>query len=170
MLIYFVATISAGFAAAGIVLLLNRIVGGRLPRWLVPTAAGVAMIVTATGFEYSWYRQAVATLPEGAVVTFRKETRSPMRPWSYISPVINQFAAVQADTETPAPPGIEGRFAYFLLINRWGSSYRVPVLFDCAGSRQLDVGRGLDPATAAGADWATLDPEDPALVAICGGG
>lgn len=170
MLLYFIATISAGFAAAGVVLLVNRLTGRRLPRWLTPVTAGLAMIVTATAYEYSWYRQTAAALPEGAVITYRQLSRSPLRPWSYVSPVINRFAAVEPDTATPAPAGIDGHFAYYHLRDRWGTSYRMPVLFDCAASRRLDVGLGLDPATATEADWTTLDPADPALAVICGGG
>ena len=35
-----IATLMAGFAAAGVVLLLNKILRGRLPKWAMPIAAG----------------------------------------------------------------------------------------------------------------------------------
>ena len=46
MVFELIATIVAGFAGAGVALLLNKIFGGRLPRWIMPVAAGAAMLAT----------------------------------------------------------------------------------------------------------------------------
>ena len=47
MFLELIATVFAGLAMAGVVMLVNRTSGGRLPRWTAPVAAGLAMI-TAT--------------------------------------------------------------------------------------------------------------------------
>ena len=41
MFIELIAVIFAGLACAGMAMLLNRVTGGRLPRWIVPVAAAV---------------------------------------------------------------------------------------------------------------------------------
>ena len=50
-----IAVFVAGFAGAGAVMLLNRVTGGRLPRWLMPLGAGAAMLVATISSEYGWY-------------------------------------------------------------------------------------------------------------------
>ena len=65
MFLELIATVFAGLAVAGVVMLVNRMTGGKLPRWFVPVAAGLGMIGTTISNEYSWYDRTVATLPEG---------------------------------------------------------------------------------------------------------
>lgn len=71
MFLELIATFIAGFAAAGVMMLVNRMSGGRLPRWLVPVVAGLAMIGTTIASEYNWFDRTRGTLPNGfEVVTF----------------------------------------------------------------------------------------------------
>ena len=64
MFLELIGTIFAGFAFAGIVLVLNKLTGGRLPRWATPVAAGLGMIGMTIASEYSWYDRTRETLPD----------------------------------------------------------------------------------------------------------
>jgi len=44
MYVDIITIIAAGFAAAGVALILNRLTGRRLPRWIIPAFAGAGMI------------------------------------------------------------------------------------------------------------------------------
>ncbi|MEO1190053.1 MAG: hypothetical protein AAFW60_13380, partial [Pseudomonadota bacterium] len=68
MIFELIAVVVAGFAGAGVALLLNKVVGGRLPRWIIPIAAGLAMFATTIAHDYCWYERTAASLPDGLEV------------------------------------------------------------------------------------------------------
>ena len=68
MFLELIATFAAGAGAAGLVLVLNLMTGGRLPRWAMPVAAGLAMLGVAISNEASWGARTAQGLPEGLVV------------------------------------------------------------------------------------------------------
>ncbi|MDW4551125.1 hypothetical protein R5H32_17315 [Defluviimonas sp. D31] len=173
MLIDFVSTIAAGFAAAGLVMGLNRLSGRRLPKWTMPAGAGLAMLLFMVWNEYSWADRTRLTLPESAVVTFRNERSDFWRPWTFLAPVTTRMALVDRGPEAglPADPGPDMRHAKLYLMERWRPSYGLTVLFDCAGARRVDASAAeATAADLAAADWQELDPEDPTLRAACEGG
>ena len=94
MFLELIATFIAGFAGAGAVMLINRILGGRLPRWLTPVAAGGAMLAATIANEYGWYECTVETMPEGMEVATAVEERAFYRPWTYLVPYTSRFIAV----------------------------------------------------------------------------
>ena len=65
MFVELIATIFAGIACAGIAMLLNRLTGRRLPKWIIPIAAGAGMLGMTVSNEYTWYSRTAETLPEG---------------------------------------------------------------------------------------------------------
>mmetsp|Transcript_10479 Transcript_10479/g.16994 ORF Transcript_10479/g.16994 Transcript_10479/m.16994 type:complete len:111 (+) Transcript_10479:538-870(+) len=101
-----IGTIVAGVAAGLIVWALNRTLKGRLPSWLVPVAAGAAMLATTISSEYSWFGRTSGTMPEGMVVAQTVEESAFYRPWTYARPYVSRFVAVdQATTRThPSQP------------------------------------------------------------------
>jgi len=54
MFLELIATVTVGIGTGGIVVLINKATRGRLPRWLVPVAAGLSMIGFTLWSEYSW--------------------------------------------------------------------------------------------------------------------
>ena len=173
MLIDFASMIAIGFAIAGSVLLINRLIGRRLPKWTMPAAAGLAMLGYTIWNEYSWADRNAALYPDTAVVTFRNEQRQAWRPWTYIAPVTTRMAVIDRGPEAdlPADPGPDYRHARLYLTERWKPSYAVTVLFDCAKARRADA-RAEDASLAdlAAADWQEVDRDDAAFQAACGGG
>jgi hypothetical protein len=165
-----IATLTAGFAAAGAMLLVNRLTGRRLPRWLIPVAAGAAMIGVTISSEYGWFGRNLAALPDGLVVVRQVEERAFYRPWTYAAPYVSRFIALdQASIRTNAAVP-EQRMADLYVFGRWAPPRKVPVLIDCAGARRADLVdevRFADDGQVEDAAWQQLEAGDALIGAAC---
>jgi len=173
MFVELIATFVAGIAGAGLMLLLNRTTGGRLPRWLVPVAAGFAMLLTTITSEYGWYSRTKQTLPDGLVIAQTAENQALYRPWTYAKPFVDRFVAIDTVTikSHPDQPGLKLAEAYFF--GRWAPINKLPVLADCPGQRRAALADGIsfeDSGQVSGADWISVPAGDPVVSAICGAG
>ena len=97
MFLELLAVIIAGLAGAGVMMLIARITGNRLPKWLVPVAAGAAMLGTTISSEYSWFSRTSGNLPDGLEVVQTVESTAIYRPWTYLFPYTDRFVAVDQD-------------------------------------------------------------------------
>lgn len=170
MFLELIATVIAGLATAGVVMLLGRLSRGRLPRWLTPVAAGLAMISVTIASEYGWYGRTVATLPEGMIVAQTVEKKAIYQPWTYAVPYIDRFVAVDASAMRSHPDIPDQHIAQLYFFGRWSPVSEVPVLVDCAGNRRADLMDGtsfdIDGAVL-DADWIPVDSRDPVVSAVC---
>jgi hypothetical protein len=165
-----IATVAAGFMAAGIVLFLKRVLRLPLPKWVLPVAAGASMLGYAIWSEYSWFGRVSEALPPGLVVATTERSAAPWRPWTYAFPIVTRFVTVdRGGTRThPAAPG--QRLTSVQVWTRWQATVTVPVLFDCDGGRAANLGQGADFAadgTVVNADWHDLPENDPILLTAC---
>jgi hypothetical protein len=172
MLFELFATVVAGFAAAGIALILRRLTGERLPRWLMPVAAGSAMLAFAIWSEYSWFTRTSATLPAGFVIVSQNESSAPWRPWTYLKPMTDRFAMIDTNSirRNEAYPDLRLADTYFF--GRWAPVYVRSAVFDCAGSRVALI-EGVVMAEDGGiesAEWDAVSSDDTSLRAVCSGG
>ena len=172
MFIELIATIVAGIAAAGLVMLINRAFRGRLPKWLAPVAAGVAMILATISNEYGWYGRTSASLPDEFVIAQTVESRALYRPWTYVRPFVERFVAVDraAIRTHPDQPGV--KLADVYLFGRWAPVSKLPVLVDCPNQRRAALTDAIefqDDGIVAGAEWNTVAADDPVVSTICGG-
>lgn len=140
MLFNLVGVIVAGIAAAGSIMLVFRIMRRRPPRWLVPVAAGLAMIVFHLWNEYTWFDRVAGGLPEQVVVAEHYTYESALQPWTLVRPRINRFAAVDRSTirRNEQAPGYV--MADVLLVGRLDPTARVTQLYDCQAARRTDIG------------------------------
>lgn len=173
MYVDIITIIAAGFAAAGVLLIVNRLTGRRLPRWFMPAGTGLAMIVMSLTNEYRWYPRTLTLLPDGFEVAQTVPHSAPYSPWTYLFPYINRFAAVDvAGVKTnPAQPDL--RLTQVVFFTRWAPVQLVPVVFDCAAGRSALI----NPETDIGTDglvrvqrWDVTGVDDPATQLACGGG
>ncbi len=170
MFIELIATVFAGIAAAGLMMLVNLAMGRRLPRWLTPVAAGVGMIAATISNEYSWYDRTRDALPDGMRVALTVDEQSWLRPWTQAWPYTERFVAVDAGNarRNDAQPGQVLTDIYFF--GRWSPVNRAPMLFDCTGARAallIDGAAFGQDGAVADADWQTLPSDDPLLSTAC---
>lgn len=170
MFLELIATIIAGLAAAGVVIVLRRLVGPWLPRWLAPVAAGLVMLGVTIANEYSWYDRAQRSLPAGMEVALTGSSPAPWRPWTYVVPFVDRFVAVDhASLRThEGQPG--QKMVNLIFFGRWAPVHRVPVLMDCVNGRRADLVDGMEFAqdgTLEDARWRKIDPEGPLAKSIC---
>lgn len=170
MLLELIATITAGVGAAGIAVLLRRLCRGWPGGWIVPVAAGAAMLGVTIANEYGWYERTRAQLPDGVVVAHAHESRAIYRPWTYLVPLVDRFAAVDRASIRTHPDRPARRIVKLLFYGRWSQPREATVVVDC--ERRLrarlteEVRFGPDGGLA-NVDWRRVAAGDPIQRAIC---
>ena len=165
-----IGTLVLGVAAAAVTLVLFRVLGRPAPRWLLPAAAGVAMLGFHIWTDYSWFRRTTAELPGHVVVAESYASSNPLQPWTLVVPRIDRFSAVDTRRIRHHPDVPDMAMAVVYLVARWNPTIEANQLYDCATPRRADVGldlqvdaegRPVDP------DWVTLPADDPVRLAVC---
>lgn len=167
-----VAVVVLGVAVVGVVLLAFKAFGRKPPRWILPVAAGLAMLTYTFYNDYSWYARTAGELPDTVVVTDAYETSHPLQPWTYVVPFVDRFAAIDRESlvESPQRPGIV--LADVILVQRYMPTRVAPMVFDCANDRRADAVdvEGFDEAgEPIGARWRPFGADDPLRRAVCEG-
>lgn len=165
-----IGTILAGVATALILWAVNRLLKGRLPAWLIPAAAGLAMLIATISSEYGWYSRTQATMPEGFVVADAVEESAFYRPWTYAKPFVTRFVAVDQVSARSHPDRPHQRIVDLVFYGRWTRTARVPVLFDCADNLRASIEDGIEfnsDGAVLGADWIAVSASDPVLMVAC---
>ena len=170
MYVDIITIIAAGFAAAGVVMILNQLTGKRLPRWLIPAGAGLGMIMMSLSNEYRWYPRTLTLMPDGFEVVSTTEHRAIYSPWTYVVPYVNRFIAVDVGgvQRNAAQPDL--RLSRVIFFARWEAVRLLPAVFDCAQGRSalLDPDAMFnDDGTVRVARWDQTGMDDPATAAIC---
>ena len=168
-----IGTIIAGAAAGLLVWAINRTLKGRLPQWLIPASAGLAMIAATISSEYGWYNRTVATMPQGIVVAQTIEEKAFYRPWTYATPFVSRFVAVDQQSIRTHPDQPDQRIVDLVFYGRWTRTAKVPMLFDCAKFKRADVVDGInfdDTGRVIDAQWFNVPLNDPLLTTACTGG
>jgi len=172
MFLELIAVIFAGFALAGLVMLLNKLTRGRLPRWAAPVAAGIGMITATIYSEYGWHDRTAAALPEGFVIAQSIENQSLYRPWTYIVPYYDRIAAIDTQSLQGHASHPEQKLATLYFFGRWAPVNKVQAAMDCRGWRRALVTSTTVFAadgTIAGLDWVQASESDALLRIACKG-
>ena len=170
MLYEFIAVIAGGFAGGGLAMLLNQLSGRRLPSWVTPVAAGIAMLAVAISNEYGWYTRTIAALPDQIVVAQTVEDQAIYRPWTYAVPYISRFVAIDRSSVRTHQAQPDQAIMDLFFFARWSPVHIVPVLFDCAGNRQApltDEAVFATDGTVQNAQWEAMPPDNPVLQTAC---
>ncbi len=171
MFLELIGTIFAGFAFAGVVMLLNYLSGGRLPRWAAPVAAGVGMIGMTIISEYSWYDRTRQSLPDTLEVIQEVESRAFYRPWTYAAPFVDRFAAIDTSSVLTKDTLPDQRLVDLYFFGRWAPVTMLPVAVNCAENRRANLIDGVafsDDGKLTGIDWIQAASGDPIITATCG--
>jgi hypothetical protein len=167
MLFEFIATLSLGAGAAGMVLLFQKLTRRALPRYAMPAAAGLAMFAFTIWSEYSWSARSMSALGPNAVVARAIEQKQIWRPWTFLAPVTTRLIALDGGN-TQVIDGVVVTDMY--LLSRWQDGAVVPVAFDCLLNRRADLfsGHGDDiKATLQSTPWQAVGADDTALRTAC---
>lgn len=142
-----IATFLAGFMTAGVALSLRLIIK-KLPKWIVPAAAGLGMIGFQVYSEYNWFNHTKSRLPDGVVVVATHESPVFYQPWSYFSAPTTRFVAVEKSADEA---GLDVRQANLYFFERRMPAAHTPILVDCQNGRQSDFSKtpnwGITPMT-----------------------
>ena len=170
MFVELIATIFAGLACAGLVMLANLAIGNRLPKWLAPAAAGLGMITMTIYNEYTWFDRTAEKLPEGVQVAVTVKEQSWFRPWTQLWPYTKRFVGVDTATARKNEKLPDQRLANLYFFGRWSPVNQAPVLIDCARSKSallVDGADFSDDGSVANADWQQMPADDPILKLVC---
>ncbi|SMO46680.1 hypothetical protein [Ruegeria faecimaris] len=171
MFLELIGTIFAGVALAGIVMVINKLTGGRLPRWSAPVAAGIGMIGMTINSEYSWFDRTRDTLPDGLIIIQEVESRALYRPWTYAMPFVDRFAAIDTLSVRTNDQVPEQRLVELYFFGRWAPVSKLPVAVDCDKNQRANLADGAefgDNGQLLNADWVTGSTNDPIIEATCG--
>lgn len=146
----------AALAYAGLHALRKAGVTG--PRWIMPALIGAAMLSFTVWNEYSWFGRVRDQLPPSVVVLETGTGGKAWRPWAFVVPMVNRFAALDMAGLRDAPDGV--RQGTVLFVERWRPTSYVTLDFDCTGQRLRAV------SEAGHSDWRP-GAQDPAFAAVC---
>lgn len=165
-----VGTVMAGISAALLVYALRFWKPDVVPRWLMPVAAGAAMLAAAVSSEYGWYGRVSAQLPETFVVAQTHEERAALRPWTFLVSYTSRFVAVDRGSIRTNPQVPDQRMVDLYFFGRWAPVQRMTVLWDCAGNRTAALGPDAEfdeSGQVANAEWRPIPPDDPVFREAC---
>ena len=171
MFIELIATIFAGIGAAGLVMVLNLVTGKRLPRWLMPVAAGAGMIGMTISNEYTWFGRTADRLPDGVEIAMTIDEQSWLRPWTQVAPYTKRFVAVDMANLRRNDAQPDQRLVDLYFFGRWSPVNQTPMLIDCTGARSailIDGASFAADGSVSDADWQTMPGDDPILTMVCG--
>lgn len=169
-LLIFLGAIVAGFAGAGVMMLVNRVTGRRLPGWSALVAAGAAMLGMTVYLEYDWFDRRSAQLPDGVEVVWHNADRQLWRPWTYVFPLTTRFIAMDVENVGTNEAQPDMRLVDLMFAQRWTPDRLSKALFDCAGGRSAQISAETEfgpDGTVEGVDWSPVGPEDPVIQNAC---
>ncbi len=132
-----------------------RAAGRPLPRWVLPAGIGLSMIVFASWNEYSWAGRVKGQLPGRVAIVAEGETRSPLRPWTYLYAPTARLALIDREALRETQDGT--RIAPITLVQRWKRSITIEQGVDC-DDKLMRLPEG---------EWQPVASGDPVLRVAC---
>ncbi len=172
MVFELIGGLSAGFGLLGLVFLLNRLLGGRLPGWIYPTSVAAGLLGFTIWAEYSWAGRALQAQPQLRLADTVAEP-SPMRPLSYIRTPVNRLRAI--DLSRTFVHDARPDYVRTLVVSmaRWEPVRAVEVVYDCETPAMAPMGSGVTmnaDGSLEGATWLQLGAGDGVLRTACAAG
>lgn len=150
---------------------LRKTTGREVPKWVMPAAAGLAMLFVTIWGEYRWFPDARARIGTQMVVMTQNHDSAAYRPWTYLWPVTTRFVALDVATSAKPAPGVV--VANLYLVARWQAVQPITVAYDCTNRKQAILGGeaqvNADGSLSAG-EWGATETDDAGLKAVCTGG
>lgn len=164
-----IATVCAGVGAAGVALLLIKLSRQRLPRYLTPVFAGVAMIAFQIYNEYQWFDHQKSLLPQGVKVVMTASDKKVWQPWTYLLPQTNRFMAADFAKTTVNQLNPDIVLLDLYLFAQRSPAIPVKQLIHCKAGKRADFSLDMPiptPDSALDDRWFDL-PKDSAFLQAC---
>ena len=145
----------------------NILTGRRLPRWLIPVAAGGGMIAMTISSEYTWFgRTAASTAPRRPKIAATVEEETWFRPWTRLWPYTKRFRGSSTPVpRAPMPNLPDQRLADLYFFGRWSPVQPGPDASSTAPPRGravlIDGATFTADGSVADADWQSVPPDEP---------
>ena len=168
-----ITAIVAGFAGAGIGLLLRSITRKRLPQGVIPVSAGLCMLIATVGTEYGWYRNVVDTMPPDLVVIAERKQQAWYQPWTFVRPWVRGFLSYAPSDTVETAPGSGILVVQLRQQERWQPQMIRPNLVDCDAGRRAEILAETtfsESGVPQNAPWIEVGADDPILSTVCRGG
>jgi len=169
MIIDFIGAIATGLGLLGIVLLLNRLTGRRLGRWIYPATVALGMIGYTVWAEYSWPVRTVEGSPHLVLASANRQGVF-YRPWTYVWPQRTRLILIDRSQTLIHPDFPQMVRTQVVFIGRWEPIRVAGVIFDCAARARADLAQGVElnaDGTLEGGSWRVLEADDPVLATAC---
>ncbi|SHH02277.1 hypothetical protein [Marivita hallyeonensis] len=163
MFLELIAVIVAGLAGAGVMLAISKLSGGRLPKWIIPVAAGLAMLGTTISSEYGWFARTSGNLPDGLEVVQTVESTAIYRPWTYLFPYVDRFVAIDQENVRANSEQSDLYLADLYFFGRWTTVQSVEVMVNCQTGQRADPALGDDSPPI----WRDVPEDDPIVSGVC---
>lgn len=170
MFVHLLATLALGAIGAGLVYLVARPFGWKVPTFAYPLAAAAGMLAYSIYDEYSWYARASVTLPTRLKVVRTYATSMPYQPWTYAVPRIYRFDAVDLGSTRTNPNAPDLTLVQLLRVTRNTSSVNVNAIVDCKNERFAEVDQQTkfaENGLPTNAKWQTLGNHPALRQVIC---
>ncbi len=96
MLWTLIAIAIAGLGAAGIAMLLRKLSGNRLPKWIIPALGGLGMLSYQIYYEYTWFEHQLQRQPAESVLVASENGEVLWRPWTLFWPMTTAFTVLDS--------------------------------------------------------------------------
>lgn len=164
-----IAAIVLAIGVGGMVVLLRKMSGGRIPKTTLPIAIALALIGFAVWGDYSWASRTQGALPDRLTVVDEQTESNMWRPWTYLVPLTERMIVVDTGSvrRNPAMPGTA--LVDFFFFERRLPTRQLPVLVDCEESRSALIGNvaDLSEETMDSLDWTDLPDGNRLIPAVC---
>src|SRR5690625_5627688 len=91
-----IGVLISGLSMGGIAALLVKISRKRLPRWIIPIAAGLGMFGYLMYYDFAWYGWKQSQLPDGVTILQEHRNRPSSRPSRPVPPAAHPFPLTDA--------------------------------------------------------------------------
>lgn len=167
MIWHLVAAIFAGLSTAGVALLLRKLSGQRLPKWIIPVFAGAGMLGYQIHIEYSWFEHKQTQLPEETLVVASEYQENVWRPWTYMHPMTGAFTVL--DTASVTERQLEGQRVMEFMLYRFEKQHVDQVrnqafVLNCSSQELVPL---QDNRSADRESMRRLGSDDPLYSAVC---
>ncbi|MGI9437095.1 MAG: hypothetical protein ACR2Q4_20065 [Geminicoccaceae bacterium] len=170
MLFNLIGTFIVGIAAAGSIMLTFLLLRRPAPRWMLPAAAGAAMLGFHLWNEYTWFDRTATALPDHVVVAQHYTYATPFQPWTLLIPRVNRFSALDRASIRRNDKAPDYVMADILLVTRLAQTAKVTQIYDCGQIRRAEVSvssRVDDRGLPVDATWTSYEADEPLFKLVC---